>query len=108
MTNFIDSPLGVVCLVVLLVTSLINVYAHFIEDGLIGRLMYMSVAFTCLCGLIRYGSNVFKYGLDYFYFPDAVTPVLIALFSGLAIRNVFVRITRFIKFRRAIRVQKHF
>lgn len=41
--TFLNTPLGILCLVVLGVASLVNIYAHWIEDGLVGRLLYMAM-----------------------------------------------------------------
>lgn len=89
-----------ILMAVLLVTSLVNVYGHWIEDGFIGRLLYMSTAFTCLCGLIRFvyiGAVL----------PESVTPVLLFLFAALSMRNVCARSARHIKHRKTIRHAKH-
>uniref|UniRef100_A0AB39C508 Uncharacterized protein n=1 Tax=Salmonella phage vB_SE130_2P TaxID=3236707 RepID=A0AB39C508_9VIRU len=38
----LNSSIGIICLVAIIITSLINIYAHWIEDGLFGRLLYMA------------------------------------------------------------------
>ncbi len=49
----LDSPIGVICLAAIIVTSLINIYAHWIEDGLFGRLLY-GVRCYAAGGLVHY------------------------------------------------------
>ncbi len=51
--NMLDSPIGVICLAAIIVTSLINIYAHWIEDGLFGRLLYMASVVTAAGGLVH-------------------------------------------------------
>lgn len=86
--NLLTSPLGAVCLAVICITSLINIYATWIQDGLLGRLLYMCTALTSAAGLVGYytGDNA-----------GAVAGMLIVLFAIKAIRNVCVRTSRHYK-----------
>lgn len=96
--TFLNTPLGVICLVVLGVVSLINIYAHWIEDGLVGRLLYMALALTCAAGLVRWTHS---------YVTTAVGVSLIVIFTLLVLRNVTVNSVRHIKYRRTIHAKKH-
>lgn len=87
--HFLESPLGVFCLIVLCATSLINIYAHWIEDGLVGRLLYMSLALSCAAGLLANNAIV-------------VSSSLIILFMLTSVRDVCMRSLRHIKYRRTI------
>lgn len=89
--TFLNTPLGIICLVVLGLVSLVNIYAHWIEDGLVGRLLYMALAFTCAAGLIRWTNS---------YVTTAVGVSLIVIFALLALRNVLVKSVRYVKYRR--------
>ena len=42
----------IISLVMLCVSSLVNIYAEWIEDGLVGRIIYMSTAIVCISGLV--------------------------------------------------------
>ncbi len=95
--TFLNTPLGVICLVVLGVVSLINIYAHWIEDGLVGRLLYMALALTCAAGLFRWTNS---------YVTTAVGVSVIVIFALLALRNVTVKSVRYFKHRR--KYAKHF
>ena len=96
--HFINSPLGVVCLLVILVTALINIYAHWIEDGLVGRMLYMALAFTSVAGLIRYTSASI---------PEHLASTLVVIYSLMAVRNITVRSTRYFKYRRNIHAKNN-
>lgn len=89
--TFLNTPLGVICLVVLGVVSLINIYAHWIEDGLVGRLLYMALALTCAAGLFRWANS---------YATTAIGVSIIVIFALLALRNVTVKSVRYFKHRR--------
>jgi hypothetical protein len=96
--HFINSPVGVVCLLVILVTALVNIYAHWIEDGLVGRMLYMALAFTSVAGLIRYTSASI---------PEHLTSTIVVLYSLLGIRSLAVKSTRYIKYRRTIHAKNN-
>ncbi|ENW7558965.1 hypothetical protein ACFL9L_004351 [Salmonella enterica] len=89
--TFLNTPPGVICLVVLGVVSLINIYAHWIEDGLVGRLLYMALALTCAVGLLRY-----TIASD----PEHLTPTIVVIFCLLGIRSLAVKSMRYFKYRR--------
>lgn len=95
--TFLNTPLGVICLVVLGLVSLINIYAHWIEDGLVGRLLYMALALTCAAGLLRWTDS---------YATTAVGVSLIVIFALLSVRNAIVKSVRYFKHRR--KYAKHF
>lgn len=96
---FLNSPLGAVCMLVLGSASLINIYAHWIDDGLVGRLLYMGLALTCFSGLLT--------------FTDPTVPVhilhtIVIIFTLLCVRNVCVRTSRFVKLKKVEHAkQKH-
>lgn len=92
-TDFVGTAAGAVCLVVICAASLLNVYAHWIDDGFVGRILYMSVAFTSMCGIIRFVSSGG-------FLPENVTPVLITLFACLTVRNFCVRSVRYVRYRK--------
>lgn len=91
--HFLNSPIGVMCLVVIGITSLINIYAHWIDDGLFGRLLYMATVITCAAGLVRYINNDIPYH---------IATTLIVLFMLHRIRNLCARSVRYMKYRRTI------
>lgn len=95
--TFLNTPLGVICLVVLGVVSLINIYAHWIEDGLVGRLLYMALALTCAAGLFRWTNS---------YVTTAVGVSVIVIFAMLVLRDITVKTVRYFKHRR--KYAKHF
>ncbi len=97
--TFLNTPLGVLCLVVLGLVSLINIYAHWIEDGLVGRLLYMALALTCAAGFMRWTDS---------YMTTAVGVSLIVIFALLSLRNVTVKSVRYFKHRRKYDAKKHF
>lgn len=96
--TFLNSPLGLMCLVVLGVVSLINIYANWIEDGLFGRLLYMATVITCAAGVIRYTDNTVPYH---------IATTLIFLFMLKSVRNISVKSVRYFKYRRTIHAKKH-
>ncbi len=96
--TFLNTPLGILCLVVLGVASLINIYAHWIEDGLVGRLLYMAMALTCAAGLVKWADS---------YITSVVGATLICLFAMLSIRNVAIRTVRYFKHRRKYDAKKY-
>lgn len=89
--TFLNTPLGIICLVVICGVSLINIYAHWIEDGLVGRLLYMTLTLTCAVGLFRHASAG-----D----PEHLTPTIFVIFCLLGIRSLAVKSMRYFKYRR--------
>lgn len=97
--HFLNSPPGVLCLIVLGVVSLINIYAHWIEDGLFGRLLYMATALTCLAGLIKFTNSSM---------PEHLAATIIVLQTAMGARNLLVKSVRYFKYRRTIHAKsKH-
>ena len=96
--HFLNSPIGVMCLVVIGITSLINIYAHWIDDGLFGRLLYMATVITCAAGLVHYVDDSIPYH---------IATTLIILFMLHRIRNLCARSVRYMKYRRTIHAKKH-
>lgn len=86
MTNFLDTPIGVISLLIIGLASLFNIYAHWVEDGVLGRLLYMATAGTCFIGL--------------FLSTGHVATALIILFAFRQVRNVWLRSWRYYKHRR--------
>lgn len=96
--HFINSPIGVVCLLVILVTALINIYAHWIEDGLVGRMLYMAAVLTCAAGLWHYADNTI---------PEHLTTTLLSLLAAIFLRCTAVKSYTAFKYRRTIHAKKH-
>lgn len=96
--HFLNTPVGVICLIVIGVTSLINIYAHWVDDGLLGRLLYMSTAVTCAAGLVKYANSDVPYH---------IATTLLVLFTVKTVRNLSVRSARYIKYRKQINAKKH-
>ena len=96
--HFLNSPPGVLCLIVLGVVSLINIYAHWIEDGLFGRLLYMATALTCVAGLIKFTNSTV---------PEHLAATLIVLQTALGVRDVCHRFILRLKYRRNFHAKKH-
>lgn len=97
--HFLNSPPGVLCLIVLGVVSLINIYAHWIEDGLFGRLLYMAMVLTCIAGLIRFTDSSV---------PQHIASTILVLFALMSVRNLCVKSVRYFKYRRTIHAKsKH-
>ena len=84
-------------LLIVIVTSLINIYAYWIEDGLIGRLLYMGCVFTAGAGLFHIINDKM---------PVFIYPTLIALFALKSIRHLCAKYMRYFKYR-SIYAKKH-
>lgn len=95
---FLNSPLGAICLLILGSSALINIYAHWIEDGLIGRLLYMALALSSFAGLLSYSDQTM---------PVHIIHTIVVIFTLLSVRNVCVRTTRYAKYRKLIHAKKH-
>lgn len=91
--HFLNSPVGVACLIIIGLVSLINIYAHWVEDGLFGRLLYMATVITCTAGVVRYTDNTVPYH---------IATTLIFLFMLKSVRNISVKSVRYFKYRRTI------
>ena len=89
--HFLNSPLGALCLVVIAATSLINIYAHWIENGLVDHLLYMALTLTCAAGLFKYTSSTV---------PEHLASTLIILYAAMGIHNLAVRSVHYVKYRR--------
>ena len=81
------------CLVVIGITSLINIYAHWIEDGFVGRLLYMATALTCVASLAKFTNSTV---------PEHLAATLIVLQTALGVRDVCHRFVLRLKYRRTI------
>lgn len=92
---FLNSPVGVLCLVIITVVSLINIYSHWIEDGFVGRLLYMATVITCVAGLAKFTDSSV---------PEHLAATLIVLQTALGVRDVY---HRFVKYRRNFHAKKH-
>lgn len=95
---FLNSPLGAICLLLLGSTALLNIYAHWIEDGLVGRLLYMALALSSFAGLLSYSDRTM---------PVHITHIIVVLFALLSVRNICVRTSRYVKYRKLIHAKKH-
>ena len=90
---FLNSPVGVLCLVIMTVVSLINIYSHWIEDGFVGRLLYMATVITCVAGLAKFTNSSV---------PENLAATLIVLQTALGVRDVCHRLVLSLKYRRTI------
>ena len=95
---FLNSPVGVMCLVIMTVVSLINIYSHWIEDGFVGRLLYMATVLTCVAGLAKFTNSTV---------PEHLVTTLIVLQTALGVRDVCYRFVLRLKYRRTIHAKKH-
>ena len=96
---FLNSPVGVLCLVIMTVVSLINIYSHWIEDGFVGRLLYMATVITCVAGLAKFTNSSV---------PEHLAATLIVLQTALGVRDVCHRFVLRLKYRRNIHAKsKH-
>ena len=90
---FLNSPVWVMCLVIMTVVSLINIYSHWIEDGFVGRLLYMATALTCVASLAKFTNSSV---------PEHLAATLIVLQTALGVRDVCHRFVLRLKYRRTI------
>ena len=90
---FLNSPVGVLCLVIITAVSLINIYSHWIEDGFVGRLLYMATVLTCVAGLAKFTNSTV---------PEHLAATLIVLQTALGVRDVCHRFVLRLKYRRII------
>ena len=90
---FLNSPVGVMCLVIMTVVSLINIYSHWIEDGFVGRLLYMATVLTCVAGMAKFTNSTV---------PEHLAATLIVLQTALGVRDVCHRFVLRLKYRRTI------
>ncbi|EKO7540755.1 hypothetical protein P0845_004299 [Salmonella enterica] len=95
---FLNSPLGVLCLAIMAAVSLINIYAHWIEDGFVGRLLYMATALTCAAGMAKFTNSSM---------PEHLAATLIVLQTATGVRDVCHRLILRLKYRRTIHAKKH-
>lgn len=91
--HFLNSPVGVMCLVIMTVVSLINIYSHWIEDGFVGRLLYMATVLTCVAGMAKFTNSTV---------PEHLAATLIVLQTALGVRDVCHRFVLRLKYRRTI------
>lgn len=86
--------LSAFCLSIIAATALFNIYAHWIDDGLLGRLVFMGLFLTCGAGLI----HIYKDGSA----PLFIWSTLLVLVTLSFMRSVCVKSVRYIKYRRLI------
>ncbi|CCG55233.1 putative holin, class II [Salmonella phage vB_SenS-Ent1] len=94
----LNSQIGAICLAAIIATSLINIYAHWIEDGLFGRLLYMASAMTATSGLAHLVTGAI---------PPYIITTLIAILTLKSIRHICVKGARWYKYRRMYVKPKH-
>lgn len=82
---FIETPLGIICLLLIGGVALFNIYHPAVEDGLFGRLLYMGTAMTCFVALFHFESITAA---------KVVTPTLIIIFALRQLRNVVLRLRK--------------
>ena len=90
---FLNSPVGVLCLVIMTVVSLINIYSHWIQDGFVGRLLYMATALTCVASLAKFTNGTV---------PEHLAATLIVLQKALGVRELCHRFVLRLKYSRTI------
>ena len=95
---FLNSPVGVMCLVIMTVVSLINIYSHWIQDGFVGRLLYMATVLTCVAGLAKFTNSSV---------PEHLAATLIVLQTALGVRDVCHRFVLRLKYRRNFHAKKY-
>ena len=95
---FLNSPVGVLCLVIMTIVSLINIYSHWIEDGFVGRLLYMATVLTCVAGLAKFTNSTV---------PEHLAATLIVLQTALGVRDVCHRFVLRLKYRRTIHAKNN-
>ena len=95
---FLNSPVGMLCLILIATISLINIYAHWIEDGFVGRLLYMATVLTCVAGLAKFTNSSV---------PEHLAATLIVLQTALGVRDVCHRFVLRLKYRRNFHAKKH-
>ena len=81
------------CFIVIAVTSLINIYAYWIEDGLLGRVLYMGCVITSAAGLWHAFSGTV---------PALIWQTLLALIALKSIRHLCAKYARMLKYRKTI------
>lgn len=93
-----DAPILASGLVVVAAASLVNIYSNRIDDGIIGRLLYMGLVVTCLAGLMKlfHGASL-----------ELIGNALLVQFAALSVRDVCVRVIRHARRRRHDDHPKH-
>ncbi|AAW51229.1 holin [Salmonella phage SS3e] len=94
----LNSSIGIICLVAIIATSLINIYADWVEDGLFGRLLYMASVVTAAGGL----AHLFTGAI-----PPSIITTLVAIFALKSVRHICVKGARCYKYRRMYVKPKH-
>lgn len=85
-------------LLIVAAASLINIYSDRIDDGLIGRLLYMGLVVTSLAGLSKVATGASL---------ELICPALLTQFAALSVRDVCVRVIRRARRRRQDDYPKH-
>ncbi|YP_008239772.1 holin [Salmonella phage Jersey] len=93
-----DSQICAICMAIVIITSLINIYARWIEDGLFGRLLYMASVLTAGGGL----AHLFTGGI-----PPFIITTLVVIFALKSVRHICVKGARYYKYRRMYVKPKH-
>lgn len=91
--------LATFCLLILAATSLFNIYAHWIDDGLLGRVVFMGMFFTCGAGLI----HIYHHGSA----PMFVWSTLLVLVTLSYLRGSCVKSIRYYRYGRVVHAKKH-
>jgi hypothetical protein len=86
-----DTPILALGLVVVAAASLVNIYSAHIDDGFVGRLLYMGLVVTCLAGLTKLFTGASL---------DLICPALLLQFAALSVRDVCARVLRHARQRR--------
>lgn len=85
-------------LLIVAAASLVNIYSNRIDDGLVGRLLYMGLVVTSMAGLTKLaaGESI-----------EMIGPVLLIQFAALSVRDVCVRVIRRARNRKRYDDPKH-
>lgn len=82
---FWQSTIGILCLIIFAVVSLINVYSPYCKDTLIDRVLYVATAFASIMGLVQ----IYSYG-----YPVNLTASLGVIFALRQVNNTAKRVIR--------------
>lgn len=82
--------LSAFCLLIIAATALFNIYAHWIDDGLIGRLVYMGLFLTCSAGIIHITNDGSA--------PTFIWSTLLVLVTLSFLRGVCVKSIRYFRY----------
>lgn len=83
--TFWTSFVGVACLVVFFLVSVLNVYSPYCKDTVIDRFLYLATAFVAIVGLVQ----IYNQG-----YPVNLTSSLVVVFALRQVNNTAKRVIR--------------